>query len=220
MISITQMRAARALLNLSQEDVAQTVGIAANTLSKIEQAKTDPHASSIDLIQTFYESRGIEFTSGEGVRKRVAQIIEHKGAEGFRAFMDDVYNNIKEHGGIVCAHDVRPDYWMKWLGNDFFLLHTNRMQKIEKNYKVRITIRHGDSNLLGSKHAEYRWLPEGMWNDQAFYSYADKLALIVFEPDDIHIRVICSQQFAEGFRSLFNLAWDSIPPIPDMEQKR
>lgn len=220
MISITQMRAARALLNLSQEDVAQTVGIAANTLSKIEQAKTDPHASSIDLIQTFYESRGIEFTSGEGVRKRVAQIVEHKGAEGFRAFMDDVYNNIKEHGGIVCAHDVRPDYWMKWLGKDWLEFHSDRMLKIEKDYKVRITIRHDDHNLLGSRHAEYRWLPEGMWNDQSFYSYGDKLALMVFQPDDIHIRVICSQQFAEGFRALFNLAWESIPPIPNVEQRR
>jgi hypothetical protein len=134
--------------------------------------------------------------------------------------MDDVYNTVKEKGGIVCVHNVRPDYWMKWLGNDFFLLHTGRMQKIEKDYEVRITIKQGDYNLLGSKHAEYRWLPERMWNDQSFYSYGDKLALMVFQPEDVDIRVVCNWQFAEGFRSLFNLAWDNIPPIPNVEQRR
>lgn len=217
MISLAQMRAARALLDLSQGQVAEAIGLSTNGFSNIETGHSQPPASRVERIKIFYESRGIEFIPGDGVRKRIAQIIEYKGAEGFSAFMDDVYNTVKGNGGLVCVHNVRPDNWMKWLGNDFFLFHTDRMQKIEKEYKVKITIKQNDHNFLGSKHAEYRWMPERMWNDQSFYSYGDKLALMIFQPDEVHIRVICSKEFAEGFRSLFNLAWENIPSIPHME---
>lgn len=217
MISITQMRAARALLNLSQSSVSKELGIATNTLSKIESGQADPAASRIDFIQTFYESRGVEFTSGDGVRKRQAQIIEYKGADGFRAFMDDVYATVKETGGSVCVHDVAPENWIKWLGREWNEFHTARMTQIERKFDFKITIKQGDHNFIG-KHVEYRWLPERSWNDQSFYAYGDKLALLLFQPEDVNIRVVHSRQFADGFRALFTLAWEHIPPIPEAER--
>jgi transcriptional regulator with XRE-family HTH domain len=216
-ITIQQIKAARALLDWTQEDLAGHSGLNIDQIRRFEAARSRP----LDVLESIYNTliaQGLDFVDG-GV-KRKALIKEYSGAEGFRAFMDDVYNTVKENGGIVCAHNVHPDYWMKWLGKEFFLLHTGRMQKIEKDYEVRITIKQDDHNLLGSKHAEYRWLPERLWNDQSFYSYGDKLALMTFQPDDVNIRVIHNLHFAEGFRSLFNLAWDNIPPIPNVERKQ
>jgi hypothetical protein len=93
------------------------------------------------------------------------------------------------------------------------------MLKIKKKYEFRITIKQNDKNFLG-KHAEYRWLPERSWNEQSFYAYGDKLALMLFEPEQVSIRTVCSRQFADGFRALFSLAWDHIPPIPGVEAKK
>ena len=219
MISITQMRAARALLDMSQSDVAEAIGISKNALSNIESGQSHPPATRVEHIKTFYESRGVEFTSGDGVRRRQAQIVEYNGADGFRAFMDDVYTTVKEHGGLICVHNVAPDNWVKWLGPEWNTFHTERMLKIEKKYEFRITIKQNDRNFLG-KHVEYRWLPERSWNEQSFYAYGDKLALMLFDPEQISIRVVCSRQFADGFRSLFSLAWDHIPPIPATEKKK
>jgi transcriptional regulator with XRE-family HTH domain len=219
MISTTQMRAARAMLNLSQSEVAESVGISTNSLSSIEGGHTHPRASHVEGIKLFYESRGVEFIAGDGVRRRTAQLIEYNGADGFRSFMDDVYETVKEQGGLICVHDVAPDNWVKWLGPEWNAAHTERMLKIKKKYQFQITIKANDQNFLG-RHAEYRWLPEQSFNPQSFYAYGDKLALMLFEPERVTIRVIYSREFAAGFRSLFSLAWNNIPPIPGAEAGR
>ena len=61
MITPTQMRAARAMLDVSQGHVAEYLGIAANTLSKIESGQSDVSMSRMSEIQRFYEREGIEF---------------------------------------------------------------------------------------------------------------------------------------------------------------
>lgn len=216
MISLNQMRAARALLDLSQEEVAHAIHVATNTFSKIENGKSGISVEHMRDIQRFYESHGVEFIPGDGVRKRQGLIVEYNGAEGFRSFMDDVYETVKVQGGLICIHNVRPDNWIKWLGKEWNTFHTERMLKIRKSFEFRITIKQGDHNFLG-KHAEYRWLPERSWNDQTFYAYGDRLALMLFEPEAINIRVIHSKRFSAGFRSLFSLAWEHIPPIPPKE---
>lgn len=213
MISLNQMRAARALLDLSQQDVASAIHVATNTFSKIEGGKSGISTSHMKAIQSFYESHGIEFIPGDGVRKKQGLIVEYSGADGFQAFMDDVYETVKTQGGLICVHNVSPDNWIKWLGREWNEFHTERMLKIKRGFDVRITIKRNDYNLIG-KHAEYRWLPESAWNDQSFYAYGDRLALMLFDENELNIRVIHSKQFAEGFRALFSLAWDHIPPLP------
>lgn len=210
------MRAARALLDFSQEEVAKAIHVATNTFSKIESGKSGISIEHMKDIQRFYEQHGIEFIPNDGIRKRQGQIIEYKNAEGFRAFMDDVYETVRTQGGLICVHNVSPDNWIKWLGKEWNAAHTERMLKIKKSFDYRITIKKNDYNLIG-RHAEYRWLPERSWNDQSFYAYGDRLALMLFEPEAVNIRVIHSKQFAAGFRALFSLAWEHIPPIPPKE---
>lgn len=218
LITSNQVKAARGLIDWTQDQLATSAGLEVNQVRRFESGKSQT-VEILSAIQQALAREGIEFIDG-GVRRHLVQIKEYNGADGFRLFMDDVYETVKAEGGIVCAHNVNPDYWMKWLGKDYFLLHTSRMQKIEKDYKVRITIKQDDNNLLGSKHAEYRWLPAHLWNDQSFYSYGDKIGLLNFQPDDIDIRVICDRKFSEGFRSLFTLAWENIPPIPNAGKKK
>ncbi len=209
-ITIEQIKAARALLKWNQKELAAHAGLHDDQVHSFESGRTRS-LEVLEAIQKAFADEGIEFMTG-GVRKRVAQIKAYDGVEGFRAFMDDVYETVKEHGGMICVHNVAPNNWIKWLGREWNAFHTSRMQKIDKKFDFRITIKENDNNLIG-KHAEYRWLPERSWNDQSFYAYGDKLALMLFEEEDVNIRVIHNQQFADGFRSLFCLAWDHIPPI-------
>lgn len=213
MISLDQIRAARALLDLSQEDVASALRVATNTFSRMESGKSGISVDHMRSIQRFYEQRGVEFIPNEGIRKRQGQLVEYRGAEGFRAFMDDVHETVKAQGGLVCVHNVSPANWIKWLGREWNAAHTERMLKIRRAFEFKITIRHGDQNFIG-RHAEYRWLPEKSWNDQSFYAYGDRLALLLFDAQDVSIRVVHSRQFASGFRSLFSLAWENISPVP------
>ena len=62
MISVQQIRGARAMLGLRQEDVARKAGLSISTLNNVERGvQTDPKTSTLQAIQRALESEGIEF---------------------------------------------------------------------------------------------------------------------------------------------------------------
>jgi len=61
MISVDQIRAARALLNVSQADVAGWVGISKNALCAIESGASTPRPATAAAIQHQLEIRGVVF---------------------------------------------------------------------------------------------------------------------------------------------------------------
>ena len=70
MITTTQIKAARALLNIKQSDLAKKSGVSIATLNNIERgAQADPRVSTITSIQAALEKSGITFIndSFEGV---------------------------------------------------------------------------------------------------------------------------------------------------------
>ena len=64
-ITVSQIRQARALLRMSQEQLAKAAGITRPTLSEIENAKTVPHESTAEAIRVALERRGIVFADGD-----------------------------------------------------------------------------------------------------------------------------------------------------------
>lgn len=77
MITIPQMKAARAMLGYSQQELADKAGISVATLNNIERgAQRDPKLSTMSAIRRALELGGIEFTDesmgGVGVRMKAA----------------------------------------------------------------------------------------------------------------------------------------------------
>lgn len=74
-ISLPQIRAARALLNLTLSDVHDRTGISKGALSAIETGKADPRLSTVEKLQRLFEELGVEFLAataetGPGIRLR------------------------------------------------------------------------------------------------------------------------------------------------------
>lgn len=218
-LSPSQCRAARGLLNWSQPDLAQRCGMHVQTIGAFEQETGSPSKRTLQKITQTLENFGIEFLEDDdGVRRIHGKIKHLQGAEGFQNFMDEVYDVAKTQGGEICLHNAKPANWIKWLGVEWNLMHTERMVAIKDRLDFKITAGHNDYQMIG-KHAEYRWLPKEMWNDQSFYAYGDRIALLNFEEDSVHIVVMHNKKFADGFRSLFNVAWDNVtikPPKKDV----
>jgi predicted transcriptional regulator len=72
MITPRQVRLARIALGLSQQELAELAHTSRNTVSAIESGRLDPRVSTLRRIVQALEDAGIEFTSGEGVRRRGA----------------------------------------------------------------------------------------------------------------------------------------------------
>ncbi len=67
-ISPAQCRAARALLNWTQETLAVRTGVALKTIRAFENERTKPLGVTRAAIKQALEKAGIEFFDGDGLR--------------------------------------------------------------------------------------------------------------------------------------------------------
>ncbi len=66
MITPEQIRGARAMLSLTQAELALRAGISTTGLNNIERGTSDPKASTLRAIQAALEAAGVQFhTDGE-----------------------------------------------------------------------------------------------------------------------------------------------------------
>ena len=214
MITPTQMRAARAMLDVSQGHVAEYLGIAANTLSKIESGQSDVSVSRNADIQRFYEREGIAFTENDGVKWAREEITIYEGKDQFGEFLDDIYETAKNVGGEFCLFNAKPDNWIILAGTEKYEAHSKRMADLESDFKVKITVKDGNTNFISNSFAEYRWVPERMFNEKSFYAYGDKIAFMNFDDENSRVLVLKHSEFSNGFRVLFNIAWENVAKIP------
>ena len=75
MLTPAQLRAARALVGWTREDLAEQSGVFANTIRNFEQGVSDPKQGTILKWRRALEAVGVEFqdedqTKGAGVRLR------------------------------------------------------------------------------------------------------------------------------------------------------
>lgn len=211
MISPQQIRAARASLDLSQGEVGQATGITYKKLSRLENGITDGKSRDLTILREFFENRGLEFTEGDGVRTK-RELIVYRGTDGFKKFIDDVYNVADSQGGNIRLYNAHSANWTKWVDKDWWDSHVQRMKiALEKNnFSFRITCKNGDSNFIAGEFAEYKWVPDDLFNQQSFYVYGDRLALLDFDDDMVEIVVIRRRDFATSFKQLFDIAWNYV----------
>jgi transcriptional regulator with XRE-family HTH domain len=83
MMSPAQCRAARGLLDWSQQQLAEVARVGVVTVRQFEGGGSTPRNATLDVLVRALESAGVEFMNGNapGVRLKVAPIVEEPGAE-------------------------------------------------------------------------------------------------------------------------------------------
>ena len=80
MISSAQCRAARGLLNWTQNDLASAAGVGATTVRQFELAGAVPRSATLAVISLAFERAGVELIpengGGPGVRLKKAGHVE------------------------------------------------------------------------------------------------------------------------------------------------
>lgn len=214
-ITPAQCRAARALLNWSQPDLAKRCKMHVQTISNFESGKASPTKNTLKKIKLFLEKAGVSFTDQGGVNPNISYTVIYEDREGFRAFMDDVYETVKKHGGDVYLFNSRPLIWYEWLGEEWYDMHRKRMKALGDRIRMRISLQEGDTNKILS-FAQYRWFPVKVSKDKIFYAYGPKLAFLDFGENSVRITVITHKDFSQIFRILYDIAWENISiDLPD-----
>jgi len=89
MISAHQIRAARALLGWSQQELADKAIVSVNAIRRLEGAQVEPRMSTVAAVKAALENVGIEFQfpdamKGGGIRFRAAKRL---GTSPFRKIL-------------------------------------------------------------------------------------------------------------------------------------
>lgn len=219
-INARQIKAARALLDWSQEQLAETCGLSIATIRKIESGHISPRHSTMGGIQRALEGAGLEFIEPNGVRQRPDQIEVFEGIDRFQEFYDFLYNHLKKHGGDVCV-GIYDEGIPSRLREDVDT-HRKRMKELVSRGDVSFRILTTKSEFLSHGYAQYRWQPQQQPSPTGFYAFGDCLALMSFiKEHSPYVVVLQSASLAEGYRQSFNFAWDKAlnPPLKRKEEK-
>ena len=214
-----QIKAARALADMQQDELAKLIGLTPQAVRKIEDGAVQPREGTMSDIVSVFTARGIEFTEYQGVRFRPEGVQILNGREGLISLMEDIYDSCKRGvaGDIVLA-GAPEDEFQRILG-DYDETYLANMSSVP-NLKMRALIKEGDTNVVSSGYCEYRWAPKEQFQAVPFYAYDDKLAIVVFQADPApRIFMIQSKTIAEAYRRQFESMWENAKKIPEGKSK-
>lgn len=212
-----QLRMARALLDLNQDDVSAAVNIAKQTLVNAEKGRTNLKGENIAALQMFYEARGLEFLDHNGVREKPSGIRMLRGRSGFHEMYDQLFEEVRKRSGDIWLYNGTSSLVASALGEEYLATHRDRMEKYHGQANWRVVVKHGDDAFFGAKYAHYRWLPEQNFYPETIYVYGQTVALVDFK-DDISITIIDKKGWADVMRFFLETIWNSQAYDPDSEK--
>lgn len=215
MVAITgpQLRAARGMLDWTREELAKEAGVSQETIKNIEHGIFRPQESTTDAIVKAFAVRDVVFTDNEGVQVKKDSVIRYEGVDGFKKFMDDVYEEAKKPesrtGGDkqICVSNVDDRFFVKYLGEKLSE-HAMRMNAL-KDVRVRALVKEDDDfKVPNGAYADYRSSGAIVRGAVPFYVYGDKFAILSLgDEKSISIIVISSSVVAKSYRDQFEYLW-------------
>jgi len=203
MLSASQCRAARALLDWSQPELAERCDIHVQTISNFEKGNSTPSRTTLEKIVHTFEVNSVILIDDEGVKKNKNVITVLEGADANKQFLNNLYHDLRgKKGSEVLLSGVKQ---LPKGSKERQMIdeHVARLQ--EEGITERVILCEGDTDFIGPT-SWYRWIPEQYFSFAPFQLYDDKLALKNLQQN--HIFVIENPVFAKAFRHLFNFVWD------------
>lgn len=220
MISIQQLKAARALLDWRQEDLAHKSGISLAAINKLEREIVSPRQFTMETLQQTFEREGVEFTEGPGVRMTSdlfrMQVLDGESAPG--KLLDDIFMTLKDWPGPkeMLLSGLDESHWLPY--SDTVKNHQKRMR--ENDFGWRALICDGDRHFLPyikSPEKTYRWISRELFTQMLYYVYGNKYAMVIFEKP-VRVIIIESKIVAETYRRQFEMNWKNAKIIPSKDK--
>ncbi len=204
MINHEQIRAARAILDMSTAKLAEATGLTANGINKIERGQVGANKTSLETIKRVLEEAGLEFLSGSGVRRRDKIVESYEGDDANQTLLDDIYMTLKGTGGEVLISNVDESKTIDFLTQQTIEGHLKRLK--EANITERLLVRKGDVRFVAPAEF-YHAIPEEYFSPYQLYIYGGKLALMTRVPVP-KVIIINDARFVDCVKKLFNYVWE------------
>ena len=218
-LTASQIRAARGVLNWSQEELAEASTLSIATIRKLELGNISPRGNTNQLICQAFENAGLEFIEPNGVRQRPEEIFVYQGEDGVKEFFDDVYETSLKTGlDVVQVWSSSQSFYD--LVGDYRAFHAERMMAARDRFAVKAIVTE-TFDPPPSPYCEGRFLSRHFVDSVPFYVYGDKYAIIpVVSGDNKKIIVIHSREAAKAFRLQFDSMWDKASQVEGLKGEK
>ena len=198
LISIEQIKAARALLRWTQKDLAREAGLNDDQVHNFEAGRT----KSLEVLEAIYLTlgrNGLDFSNGGVVPFKITSYVLNSYIE----VLDDACEAMTEGGEILkhCADDRRssPE-----------VIHKINEIRNTGLIRERLTISDKNNFITGNKE-DYRKIPDAFFSSysEVIIIYLDRVVFMI-EGKGL---VLISKVLAETFRTQFEYWWKNGKPI-------
>ena len=202
MLTIAQIKMARALLGWDQGALAEKSGVSLPQIASIESGKVkSPRISTLTAIRDACVRAGAEFKD-DGVFPKTDPTTRFAGEGWFLKVLDDIHETLKDE----------KQKELLIFGGDNTVSPPPVIEKFRQLCDMGVTIREmveeGNTYLMG-REENYRWIPKKYYQNHITVIYADKVC------NDFHTHglLIQDKDWAATERNKFNLLWSQLPPL-------
>jgi transcriptional regulator with XRE-family HTH domain len=198
-----QIKAARAILDWSQDDLALASRLSVGTIRNIEQGNY-PRNATLNLVREALENAGIEFLDCDGVKKRAEEVAVYQGHDSSQRFREDITGC----GAVeLIAISKSQTMFAASLG-----LQDLSQEAGVQNAKCLVSEIH--SPAASQAAVEFRTIPKFHVGPTCYFVYKDRYAVVVTE-DNRTFRYIVfkSTALAHSYRTEFAALWDMAFPL-------
>lgn len=208
LISVPQIKAARALLGWTQRDLARMSGISLASIAQIESGAGNPRVATMTVLRKTFEKHGTEFSDEPGVRiqREPFGVEVWQGRDAIHRVWNDIESTFSDgKGGEVLLSMALHPVWEEFFPGQVVAL-------FERRKKLNIVTR----GLMSSPEDNFVWetenirlvSPEALHSHTPYYVYADKVALLkITEP--VRVVLISNATLAESFHKQFSYLWNT-----------
>jgi len=206
-----QIKAARAMLDWSQERMAEEAGVAVSTIRNIETGCV-PSARVAECITRAVEKAGLEFTSSKGVQPR-RDFDVFIGEKSTESFLEDLKATMLLRGGDVVSMMDSSEMLADTCG----AVGPNAMDRllqIGKIAPVKCLLPQASEFAMKIPQFEFRAITSFSLIPPPFYIYGNKYAHVLQEENgNFRYLVFTSTRMASSNRAQFNVFWEKGRPL-------
>ncbi len=198
-------KAARALLDWHQTDLAEAAHLSLATVNNFERKTGDAREDTLAAIQAAFEEHGIEFQPGGGLR-RVDEIAEVLRFSGRTKFITDwtyyVMRKSLPQGSEILVSSYDEEMWY----HPHHLQSTKDFHVWIQESDLRLKALISDKNR-SSSHAwhAFRSVPPEVIGKITYCIYGHEIAFVLWKKHQVII--LHNPAVAETFRNQFNYLW-------------
>ncbi|MDX2028386.1 MAG: helix-turn-helix domain-containing protein [Alphaproteobacteria bacterium] len=196
-----QIKAARALLDWSRDDLAHATGLSVATIRNLEMGFISPRGSTTNVVREAIENAGLEFIDPEGVRRRLDEVKVYRGEDSLENLIENIRQTVSKKGGEVVAIIKSQDILA-------CLAQLNDLKDI------KLVISETLQSFPISPSFQFRMISKHYIDPVPFLVYGDKHALILNEGvGAFKIVVFQSMSIAQTYKNHFYSIWDKAASV-------